>query len=80
MRTLAGHFQVVLSVAYSARVYAVAFSRDGKWIVTGSGDKLVKIWETATGAEVRSFVGARFGWRGGGIIVRRFAHIVLGVV
>ena len=48
MRTLTGHTDMVCSVA---------FSRDGKLIVSGSGDKLVKIWDTATGAEVSSFVG-----------------------
>ena len=42
-RVLRGHSVVVLSVA---------FSRDGKWIVSGSEDTLVKIWEAETGAEV----------------------------
>ena len=51
-RTLRGHFDEVLSVA---------FSRDGKRIVSGSADTLVKIWDVATGAEVRSFVGRRWG-------------------
>ena len=31
----------------------VAISRDGKHIVSGSDDQLVKIWNAATGAEVR---------------------------
>ena len=38
---------------HSASVYSVAFSRDGKRVVSGSLDSLVKIWSTATGAEVR---------------------------
>ena len=50
MRTLTGHSGVVLSVA---------FSPDGKRIVSASSDRLVKIWDTATGAEVRSVVGVR---------------------
>jgi len=45
--TLAGHFELVLSVAFSA---------DGKRIVSGSEDGLVKIWDAATGAQVSSFV------------------------
>jgi len=45
MRTLTGH---------SNRVNSVDFSRDGKRIVSGSDDKLVKIWDTVTGAEVSS--------------------------
>jgi len=50
VRTLTGHSQ---------RVYSVDFSPDGKWIVSGSEDKLVKIWDAEPGAEVRSFVGVR---------------------
>jgi WD40 repeat protein len=47
--TLTGHSQEVSSVAYSS---------DGKKIVSGSRDCLVKIWDAATGAEVGSFLGA----------------------
>ena len=50
MRTLTGH---------SEGVCVVAFSGDGTRIVSGSKDHLVKIWDTATGAEVSSFVGVR---------------------
>ena len=45
--TLAGHSEMVLTVAFSA---------DGKRIVSGSYDNLVKIWDAATGAQVSSFV------------------------
>ena len=45
--TLAGHTEMVL---------AVAFSADGKRIVSGSLDCLVKIWDTETGALVSSCV------------------------
>ena len=47
VRTLAGHLGSVLSVDFSA---------DGKRIVSGSADRLVKIWDTASGAEVISSV------------------------
>ena len=43
MRTLMGH---------TGFVWSIAFSRDGKRIVSGSADKLVKIWDTETGDEV----------------------------
>ena len=49
-RTLRGHSEEVLSVA---------FSRDGKWIVSGSDDTLVKIWDAETGALVSSFLEGR---------------------
>ena len=47
MCTLAGH---------SEWVNSVAFSPDGKSILSGSGDHLVKIWNAAPGAEVISSV------------------------
>ena len=50
MHTLVGHSRMVLSVA---------FSPNGDRVVSGSIDKLVKIWDTETGAEVSSFVGVR---------------------
>ena len=40
--TLTGHSNYVTSVAYSP---------DGKHIVSGSGDRTVKIWDTAMGEE-----------------------------
>jgi WD40 repeat protein len=38
-------------------VYGVAFSPDGKYAVTGSFDKTVRVWEAATGKLVREFGG-----------------------
>ena len=46
MCTLTGH---------SCEVTSVAFSENGKRVVSG-GDDLVKIWDTATGAEVSTFL------------------------
>lgn len=39
---------------HTCKVMSVAFSADGKRIVSGSWDKLVKIWDAATRAEVSS--------------------------
>ena len=50
MRTLTGHADWVRSLA---------FSPNGKRVVSGSQDEVVKIWDTATGALVSSFVGVR---------------------
>jgi len=38
-------------------VAGIEFSQDGKWILThtGSGDRLVKLWDAKTGAEIRAF-------------------------
>jgi WD40 repeat protein len=38
-------------------VDAVAFSPDGKFVLTGSLDNTAKLWDAATGAEVRTFSG-----------------------
>lgn len=38
-------------------VYAVAFSPDGRYIVTGSFDNTLKLWETATGKEIKTYAG-----------------------
>ena len=48
-------------VGHASVVRCVAFSPDGTLIVSGSGDCLVKIWNAATGAEVRTDPGSRAG-------------------
>jgi HEAT repeat protein len=46
IRTFRGHYYGVLSVA---------FSPDGKYALSGSGDKTLKLWEVSTGKEIRTF-------------------------
>ncbi len=48
MRTLTGHSDWVLSVAYSP---------DGRYLASGSYDNTIKIWEVATGKELRNLTG-----------------------
>ena len=40
---------------HAGGIGSVDFSPGGKWVVSGSADGLVKIWNTATGAEVGPF-------------------------
>ena len=54
-----GGWQVLTLTGHSAPVDSVAFSRDGDLVVSGSWDKLVKIWSTETRALVSSFVEVR---------------------
>jgi WD40 repeat protein len=42
------------------RVTCLAFTPDGKWLVSGSDDCAVKVWEVATGKLVRRFDGHDF--------------------
>ncbi|HEV3203937.1 MAG TPA: WD40 repeat domain-containing protein [Gemmataceae bacterium] len=46
--TLKGHTETI---------YAVAISPDGKTMVTGSFDKTLKLWDLATGTEIKTFGG-----------------------
>ena len=65
VHTLTGHSGVVISVD---------FSSNGKQIVSGSADNLLKICNAETGAEVSSFVGLLWGWRGGVFLFVRSPH------
>jgi len=37
-------------------IVSVAFSPDGKYVLTGSDDTTAKLWDAATGAVVRNFL------------------------
>ena len=50
LRTLKGHTGAVTSVAYSP---------DGKFVLSGGEDKTLKLWDAADGKELRTFTGHR---------------------
>ena len=50
LRTLTGH---------KGAVTAVAYSPDGKFVLSGSEDKTLKLWNAEDGKEVRTFAGHR---------------------
>ena len=44
-------------LGHSGQVTSVAFSPDGKMILSGSFDQTIKLWDAATGREIRTFNG-----------------------
>jgi WD40 repeat protein len=50
--------ETVIQTGHYASVRSVALSPDGKLAATGSADKTIKLWEVATGREIRSCLGS----------------------
>ena len=42
---------------HAGQVYSLAFAPDGKTLASGGADRMVRLWETATGKELRCFSG-----------------------
>lgn len=49
--------QLVLPTGHTDGIESVAFSPDGRYALSGSGDHTLKLWEVSTGREVRTFSG-----------------------
>src|SRR5688572_15259161 len=49
--------QTIIQKGHELAVVSVAVSPDSGFAATGSKDKSIKLWETSTGREVRSFLG-----------------------
>lgn len=47
---------IFVQKGHSTNVSAIDFSPDGKYLVSGSDDKNIKLWEAGTGREIRTFV------------------------
>ena len=43
---------------YTDQIWAVAFSPDGKYVLTGSWDGTARLWDAQTGRELQSFTSA----------------------
>jgi WD40 repeat protein len=54
---VAQKLETVVQRGHYASVKSVAFTPDGKFLLSGSRDKTIKLWELATGRELRSYLG-----------------------
>ena len=48
--------EIFVQTGHSSNVSSIDFSPDGKYLVSGSSDKNIKLWEVETGREIRTFV------------------------
>lgn len=46
-----------VQTGHTSYVRTIAFSPDGKFIISGGGDKTARLWNVATGIEIRTFEG-----------------------
>src|SRR6266542_2550487 len=53
----AAQTRLVVQTGHSNNVSSVAFSPDGKTLASGSWDNTIKLWEVATGHELRALTG-----------------------
>ncbi|HAQ61376.1 TPA: hypothetical protein DCR49_05160 [Candidatus Delongbacteria bacterium] len=49
--------ELKIQFGHSDGITAIAFSPDGKFLISGSHDKTVRLWDVSTGKEIRTFYG-----------------------
>jgi len=47
--------EIFVQMGHSDRAETMVFSEDGRYLVTGSEDKTVKLWDAGSGSEIRTF-------------------------
>lgn len=53
----AQRLKAVVQKGHYATIKAVAYTPDGKYLLTGSRDKTIKLWEIASGRELKTYFG-----------------------
>src|ERR1700681_1108863 len=46
--------ELIVQTGHSATVNALALSHDGKWLASGGEDHSVRVWDLASGREIRT--------------------------
>ena len=49
-----------MHLGHSDSVYTVAISPDGKYIVSGSNDNSIKVWDLLSGREIHTLTGKTY--------------------
>lgn len=57
LRSFLGHREVVVGNKVESRVTAVAFAGDGRTLASGATDQTVRLWDVATGKQIRCLEG-----------------------
>ena len=49
--------EIFTQLGHADIIHSVAFSPDGRYIASGSWDRTIKLWDVATGKEIRTLAG-----------------------
>ena len=70
--------RMIVQTGHAGALTAVARSPDGRWVLSGGMDESVKLWDTASGGEVRNFPGQVLLWPTAVAFSRQGSRIVVG--
>src|SRR5262245_55249646 len=49
--------EAIPKLGHAGYVFSAVFSADGRYVISGSDDSTIKLWDTATGALIRTLQG-----------------------